>query len=124
MQKILIADDNISILEILKLSLEQLGYQIKTVANKSDLFWTLRNFKPDLVILDVFLDKEDGREICKKLREKYNLGSIPIILFSSNKYALSNFKEYGADVSVEKPFELVELIKKIEKLMIRKTFIS
>ncbi len=117
MQNILIADDNISILEILKLSLKQLGYQVKTVSNKSDLLWTLRNFKPDLVILDVFLDKEDGREICRKIREKYHLGSIPIILFSSNKYALTNFKDYGADDCVEKPFELEELFIKIKQTL-------
>ncbi len=68
MSKIVIVDDSADLLEILKFFLEEKGYQVETVKSQSDLLLLIKSFSPDLIILDIFLQGEDGREICKALR--------------------------------------------------------
>lgn len=115
MAKLLIADDNEDLLELMEIFLQEKGYEIKTVATKKKLFSELKNYQPDLILLDVFLNGEDGREICKQLRENVKNINLNIIIISANPYAMKEFKKFGADGYIEKPFELEDLLTKIEE---------
>jgi DNA-binding response OmpR family regulator len=117
MSKIIIVDDSQDLLDVLKFFLEQRGYQVETVSTEKDLQLLIRSFSPDLIILDVYLQAEDGREICKKLRSHIETKYMCVLIFSASTKKLSNYKEYGADDYLEKPFGLNEVINKIESAL-------
>lgn len=114
MSKILIVDDSKEILEIMQYFLEMKGYEVKCISKADDLLPSIHSFLPDLIILDIFLHGEDGREICRNLRKSVETKYLCIILFSASGNDAKKYKEYGADDYLEKPFGLVELINKIE----------
>ena len=81
---------------------------------KNELFF----FKPDLILLDVILNGENGRDICEKIRANKTKIRIPIILISANPDWLENCKECGADDILEKPFDIKNLTLKIDHLLL------
>ncbi len=117
MKKLLIADDNEDFLKVLKLALIDKGFNVNIVTHKKDLFAAIKTFKPDVILLDVFLDQFDGRQISREISSSSKSGAIPIIIFSANPYSLSHFESYGADDFIEKPINIDKLIVKIEKLL-------
>lgn len=114
MSKIVIVDDSADLLEVLRYFLIEKGYEVETVSTEQDLRVLIKSFSPDLIILDIYLQGEDGREICKKLRSHDETKYLCILMFSASGKALSNYKEYGADGYIEKPFGLIEITDKIE----------
>ena len=114
MNKIVIVDDSTDLLEILKFFLEEKGYQVETAKSQSDLLSLIKSFSPDLIILDIFLQGEDGREICKELRRQEETKYLCILMFSASSKALTNYKANGADGYIEKPFGLNDIVEKIE----------
>ena len=114
MSKIIIVDDSGDLLEVLKFFLEEKGYEVETVTTKEDLINSIKSFSPDLVILDIYLQGEDGRDICKALRKHEETKYLCVLMFSSSTKALVNYKEYGADGFIEKPFGLADIVNKIE----------
>lgn len=117
MSKIVIVDDSQELLDVLKFFLEQRGYEVETASTEKNLISLIRSFSPDLIILDIYLQGEDGREICKKLRNQIETKYLCILMFSASTKKLSNYKEYGADGYIEKPFGLNEVINKIESAL-------
>ncbi len=114
MSKIIIVDDSEDILSVLKYFLLDKGYTVETLTKSEDLLSLIPTFNPDLIILDIFLAGEDGREICRKLRKLQSFRHLCILMFSASPKALANYEEYGADGFIEKPFGLTEIINKIE----------
>ncbi len=117
MSKIVVVDDSMDLLEVLKFFLEEKGYEVETVTKKQDLISIIKSFSPDLIILDIYLQGEDGREICKDLRSYEETKYLCILMFSASTKALINYKEYGADGYIEKPFGLNEIVNKIESTL-------
>ncbi|GAC1387417.1 MAG: hypothetical protein NVSMB45_17190 [Ginsengibacter sp.] len=123
MKKLLIADDNEDFLKVLKLALIDKGYDVKIVSQKKDIIPAIKSFKPDIVLLDVFLDQFDGRQISKEISTS-KLRRIPIIIFSANPYSLSHFESYGAVDYIEKPINIEKLVSKIETIFQKRESIS
>ncbi len=119
MSKIVIIDDSQDLLDVLRFFLVQRGYEVETASTEKDLTSLIRTFSPDLVILDIYLQGEDGREICKKLRSHIKTKYLCILMFSASAKKLSDYKEYGADGFIEKPFGLNEVIDEIESALER-----
>ncbi len=114
MKKLLAVDDAPDILEVMQLILEQEGYQVQTSPNGA-CFHEMKSDLPDLILLDVLLAGEDGREICKQLKGNKQTNHIPVILISAHAN-LNNVRETcGADDYLAKPFRLTELIDKVRK---------
>ena len=111
---IYIIDDEESILEALKFMLEYDGYLVKTSTTGKVLF-ELTDQLPDLILIDFLLTNEDGREIARKLKLNEKTKHIPIILISAHPESLKNLKEYGIDDFMAKPFEIDEMLNKIDK---------
>lgn len=111
-KKILIADDNPAILEALSLMLQDVGYDITTVSDDKIIKQVVA-LKPDLLLLDIWLSGQDGREICKILKNRSDTKHIPVILISANKDTSVIAKEAGADDFLEKPFDMDDLLAKL-----------
>jgi CheY-like chemotaxis protein len=113
-QKILVVDDDESILEVVQIVLEGEGYQVQTCLN-SECFQHFDSDQPDLILLDILLSGEDGRQICKQLKSDEKTAHIPIIMLSAHSDASKVADTSGADDFLEKPFDVDMLIEIVEK---------
>jgi len=117
--KILIADDSQDLLEALKIFLEGKFYNVCSAITKESLETELKHFKPEIILLDIYIKGiGDGREICRTIKSNKETENIPIILMSADYKALEDYEKCLADTVIEKPFNLSELIKKIESLLV------
>jgi DNA-binding response OmpR family regulator len=121
-KKILLVDDEVQLVEVVKMRLESNGYDILTAYDGKDAFDKARTQKPDLIILDLMLPKMDGYKVCRMLKFDEKFKSIPIILFTARAQEtdVALGKEVGADAYVTKPFEPEILLSKIKELLEKK----
>ena len=112
-KKILIVDDEIAIVDLLKHNLEKEGYSTIEANNGEDAYNIAINEKPDLILLDVMLPIMDGFTVCKKIRQTLN---IPIIMLTAKEDEIDKIVglELGADDYITKPFSVRELIARIK----------
>lgn len=115
MKKVLIIDDDPDILEVLQLTLQMEGFETKTNPHGEELFKEVKTFKPDIILLDILLSGSDGRMLCKKLKEDISTKKIPVILISAYPNAGSTIREAGANDFIPKPFDIDDLVTKVEK---------
>ena len=114
-RKILIADDDPGIVDALSLILEEFGYEIDVTLDGTMVQQVVLQQNPDLLILDIWMSGQDGRDICKKLKSDERTTHIPIILCSANRDTGTIAAEAGANDSITKPFEMDDLLAKVEK---------
>lgn len=119
MQKILIVEDENSIVTLLQFNLEQAGFTVVTALDGKTGLYLARKEKPDLIILDLMLPELDGMEICKILRqERIN---IPILMLTAKDDELEKIigLELGADDYMTKPFSPREVIARVKAILRR-----
>lgn len=114
MNKILILDDDIDILSVVKMLLTMNHYRVHTISDWRNISGEIEDFSPDLLLLDVSLGGADGRDICKKLKNSKETQDIPIVLFSANTNFKTDLRGCKADAFITKPFESSYLIKTIK----------
>ncbi|MDB5152957.1 MAG: response regulator transcription factor [Mucilaginibacter sp.] len=114
MRRILVVDDNEDILDILKLILEGYDYEVITLADGNLLFDQIKEFKPDLILLDIMLGNIDGRELFKIVRSNKETQNMPIILVSASHNLSELFMPGSHTDFLAKPFDITELIDKVE----------
>lgn len=112
MKKILVVDDNVDILQVVVLILKNHFMEVKGISDGNEIIERIQTFKPDLVLLDVYLNGLDGREICKQLKSHSETSNIPIIMFSAQSN-LEEIKKCDAQDFIAKPFEIIDLVGKI-----------
>ncbi|HET6463420.1 MAG TPA: response regulator, partial [Candidatus Krumholzibacteria bacterium] len=81
--RILIADDEPHIRQILRFTLERAGYQVFTASDGEEALLRAAEIKPSLVLLDVMMPKVDGYEVCRKMRQDFALNQVPVIMLSA-----------------------------------------
>ena len=120
-KKILIADDEPDILEILSFNLSAEGYQVITARNGDDALEKARQTKPDLIILDVMMSGKNGIEVCNLLRLQpaYNNTLIIFLTAMSDEGAEIKGLETGADDYITKPISPRVLLSKVNALFRR-----
>ena len=116
MEKILIIDDDKDALTLLQLMLKKNGFAVLTAEHEKQIFTKVATENPSLILMDVLLSGADGRMICRKLKDSVH-AHIPIIIFSGHPAAQKNFREYGADDFMLKPFQEKALLDKVGKLL-------
>jgi DNA-binding response OmpR family regulator len=114
-KKIMIVDDDPGIVDAVEMLLEFEGYKVASTANGSTVLH-MNEELPDLLLLDIWLSGEDGRDICKKLKSENITKNIPVIMISASRDIKDSAMAAGADDFLAKPFEMDELVKKIELL--------
>ena len=119
--KILIADDEYDILEILKYNLEEDGYEVETALNGIEAIEKAQTFTPDLIILDVMMPGKTGIEVCNFLRLKPQFRQTIIIFLTAMNDENSEVKglESGGDDYIAKPISPKILISKVNSLFRR-----
>ncbi len=112
-KKILIVDDEKPISDIIKFNLSKEGYEIDTAFDGDEALKKVYQFQPDLVLLDVMLPKLDGFQVCRKIRESFNM---PIIMLTAKEEEVDKVLgfELGADDYITKPFGMRELIARVK----------
>ncbi len=118
MKKILIVDDDKDILTVVELLLTAQNYTVETVFNPANILEKVKTFNPELILMDVNMGQHDGREICKLLKSDTTIKHIPVILFSAMQNLQETHRECEATDFIAKPFDPLELIKKIEQHMV------
>ena len=115
MKKILVIDDDPDILEAVQLILETGGYDSDVTTKGEETYKKVDTYRPDLIILDVLLSGNDGRMICKNLKQSKDTKKIPIIMISAHPTAKDSVKQCGADSFIAKPFSVTELLAEIKR---------
>lgn len=115
MAKILIIDDDPDIRTVMTILLKKNGHEIETASKHEEVFVKLDEFTPDVILLDVLLSGADGRQICKRIKEKGNTKNTPVIMFSAHPGAADKIDSYGADDFIAKPVNTDILLEKISK---------
>ena len=116
-KKILLVDDNEDLLLITNVILKAQGYQPLLAKTVEEAEATIRTHAPELILMDVNLCGEDGREFCKQLKAAAATADIKIILMSGDD---DNGRIAGtiADDFLSKPFDFTELVAKVEKQLV------
>lgn len=115
-KKILVADDDPAILDVMKLMLEDEGYDVETSVD-GDRVYKMECDYPDLLLLDIWMSGSDGRDICKYVKAHKLTRDIPVIMFSANKDGAQIARDAGAEDFIAKPFEVDELLSKIKTMV-------
>ncbi|MGE7600913.1 response regulator transcription factor [Peribacillus sp. NPDC097675] len=118
-KKILVVDDEQSIVTLLQYNLEQAGYSVITALDGEEGLRAAVELRPDLVVLDLMLPKLDGLEVCKQLRQqKLN---IPILMLTAKDDEFDKVLglELGADDYLTKPFSPREVVARIKAILRR-----
>jgi CheY-like chemotaxis protein len=114
MKKILIADDDPAIVDALSMLLEDEGYAIAS-SSDGETINKICEVMPDLILLDIWMSGEDGREIARHLKNQSNTKEIPIVMISASKDIDKSARDSGADDFLAKPFEIDELLTVVRK---------
>lgn len=116
--KILIADDDRNIVELLRLYIEKEGYTTIIAYDGKQAISSFKNDNPDLVVLDVMMPEADGWQVCKEIRKT---SEVPIIMLTAKGETFDKVLglELGADDYVVKPFDTKELVARIKAVLRR-----
>ena len=120
-RKILLVEDEDHIVELLRMSLGQNGYETRAVGDGSLVLATATRERPDLVLLDLMLPGIGGLEVCRLLRTEAATAGIPIIMLTAKSEESDKVigLGVGADDYITKPFGLRELLARIEAVLRR-----
>ena len=113
MNRILVIDDNHAILDVVKVILEDHGYVVDVMSDGDGALQRVLNFQPSLIIIDVFLSGNDGRQLCRKLKSAEITKNIPIIMFSAQSKMEEVLSLCNANDFIAKPFDVGELLEKV-----------
>ncbi|WP_420643826.1 response regulator [Candidatus Leptofilum sp.] len=116
--KILVVEDDNTLLEMLEYNLNRQGYQVVTAKDGRSALTFARQEKPDLIVLDVMLPGIDGFEVCRILRKEF---SFPILMLTARTEEVDKIVglEMGADDYLTKPFSMRELMARVKALLRR-----
>ncbi|MBO5646178.1 MAG: response regulator transcription factor [Clostridia bacterium] len=117
--RILVAEDNADIANLLRLYLEKEGWEVVTAEDGVVAMEAFHKFKPDLALLDIMMPRKDGRQVCEEIRKE---SSIPVIMVTAKGEITDKVAcfEIGADDYIVKPFDMKEVILRI-RAVIRRT---
>ena len=113
-KKILVADDDPSMRDIFQIILAKAGYELEIIGDAAEIF--KNNFKiPDIFLIDKLLSGIDGLEVCRYLKNNPATCDIPVVMVSASPDIAASSLKAGADDYIEKPLDLGDLLKLIER---------
>jgi two-component system, OmpR family, response regulator MprA len=117
--RVLLVEDDTEIADVLRRSLRNEGYEVRTSADGVDALDVAAGFVPDLVVLDLGLPRLDGVEVCRRLRAD---SDVPILMLTARSETEDRVDglDSGADDYLTKPFERQELLARIRALLRRR----
>ena len=115
--EILVVDDNKDICMLVENILLSDGYDVESCCNAAEFNKKLESSKPKLIITDMLMSGFDGRTLTKKIKSNPETAEIKVMLMSAHPDALQICAKIGADDFLSKPFEINDLVSKVEKLL-------
>jgi excisionase family DNA binding protein len=119
-RKVLVVDDDEELVELLVDVFERDGrFEIRTVNNGFDAGMLVKEYRPDLIVLDVMLPDINGKEVCQRVRRDKNMEGVRIICISGmvEEDKVADLKVAGADDFMQKPFAIEALIERCCQLL-------
>jgi DNA-binding response OmpR family regulator len=119
MSKILIAEDERDILDLIAFTLEFGGHEVIPTSNGKDALELTRKEKPDLVLLDVRMPRMTGYEVCKRIKSDESTEQIPVVFLSAKgqEVEVNTGYEVGAVDYILKPFAPDQLLENLEEIL-------
>ena len=119
MHRILIVDDEPNIVLALELLMKREGYEIHTVDDGQKALDAVREFRPDLIVLDIMMPKMDGYEVCQLIRADASLKDVYIIMLTAKGREVEKEKgmALGADYYITKPFSTREVMMRVKEFL-------
>ena len=115
--KVLVADGEPLMRDLLNLLVERYGYNVILASNGEDAIEIAQKENPLIILLDIQLPGLDSIEVCKRLKADKNTRSIPIILITGYADNRAEAIEAGADDLILKPFDMVELSARVKSII-------
>ncbi|MDB5279070.1 MAG: DNA-binding response regulator [Ferruginibacter sp.] len=113
MYNILIVEDEVELSHLYVRLFSLCRYRIKVVSAGKDIHAVITDYQPDVILLDIYLRGEDGRDICKEIKQIHQ--NIPIILVSTANQLKQMADACGADDYIEKPFDIYNIMNKVAR---------
>ena len=119
-KKVLVLDDDIAVLEAIETALTYEDFEVRTLGRTYNIFKTIEEYNPDVILLDFILDGISGGEICQQIKNNAQTQHLPVIIISAYQGNIEALKSFGCDHFIAKPFDLVELQDGINKVLNKK----
>lgn len=118
-KKVLIVDDEPSIIVALQFLMEQNGYETAIAFSGVEAMELIASIRPDLILLDIMLPVIDGFEVCQRVRENLEWRDIRIVMLTAlgNEANIAKGLALGADAYITKPFSNTEVVAKVKELL-------
>jgi len=119
-RKVLLVDDEIELLELMSRALGEDGrFEVRTASNGFDAGMMVKEYRPDVIVLDVMLPDINGREVCQRVRADTTLSDVRILCISGmvEDDKIQELRLAGADDFLKKPFEMDNLIERMCQLL-------
>lgn len=120
-KKILIADDEKEILDLICKKLREHDYEVAGVLESGDIIEQCEKFKPDLIILDIVMPGKDGYTVASELKENKKLTNIPIVFLTTKDLEFQGIQKRTEDLNASgylaKPCTFEDILKKIKELI-------
>ncbi|WP_129717564.1 PleD family two-component system response regulator [Pedobacter sp. SYP-B3415] len=114
-KKVLVCDDDEAILDVTTLVLEDSGYEVTPVIESTQIYDVIRQVKPDLLLLDLWMPDLSGEDITRFVKSDAELQNIPIIIISASSEGRRIAEEIKADGFLPKPFDIDGLIEMVAR---------
>jgi DNA-binding response OmpR family regulator len=114
-RRILVIEDDDLVRDTVQLLLEYKGYEVKTSSNGLNITPLVEDFKPHLVLTDIFLGENDGRIICHDIKSNPKTKDIPVIIMSGSPDIYNSIAGVGANDIVLKPFDEQTLMNRLQR---------
>ncbi len=126
MSKILVVDDEIDILEIIRHALNKEGFEVHVAANGAQAIEQARKIKPELILMDVMMPVMDGMEACRQSKEDPETSGIAIVFLTARSEELAELAgfEAGADDYISKPIRPRVLLSRLKAILRRRNAIT
>ncbi len=116
-KQILIIEDDSDILQVLETVLVYNEFTVTSIEGTDDIFESIETYKPDLILTDYLLTGLNGGKICQLIKGNKDTCHLPVILISAYPELATSFGNFGFDAFINKPFNIGELVDKIEELL-------
>lgn len=114
-------DDNLDLTRLVETELQDAGYEITIANDGEEGIETILSVQPDMVILDVMMPLMNGWEVCKYLRSKPEFKDLPILMLTGVGPLVNDMTSplYGASDHLDKPFEMEDLVERVDTLLVK-----
>ncbi len=116
-EKILIVEDESTTRALLVAELEKVGYQMFHSKDGEEAFQVIKAVRPDLIISDIVMPEMDGNQLIRRVRASGFGKNIPVIVLTSHGQMQDYFELMGVDDFITKPFDLQDLIARVERVL-------